>query len=114
LTDVFPQGTTLIVGDPTSVTRFYSHIPGAEYTGKDFWDYPCDTPIPPISFNVAGREFPLPSLRFARRYNALVICLGVIMQKENMPHWILGFAFMNDYYTVFNVANRQVGFATLA
>jgi hypothetical protein len=41
-------------------------------------------------------------------------CFGVITQKENRAFWTLGVAFMTGYYTVFDVANRQVGFATLA
>jgi hypothetical protein len=107
------QGTLLIIGDPINVARFYSHIPGAEYSGKDFWDFPCDAPIPPISFNIGGREFPLTNLNFYRQYANSYKCIGTIMQKENMQYWILGQAFMKSYYTVFNIGDAQVGFATL-
>jgi cathepsin D len=115
LTDVFLQGTGQIVGDPTSVGRFYSHIPGASYSGRGFWTYPCNAPIPSISFYIAGREFPLTKFNIARRYSGSNRCIGVIMQApENIPHWILGQDFMSGYYTVFDVGNAQVGFATLA
>jgi hypothetical protein len=113
LTDVFLQGTTLIIGDPTNVAEFYSHIPGAESFGTQFWTYPCNAPIPSISFNIAGREFPFTKLNAGNQSVGSNRCFGAIMQKENRAYWTLGIAFMTGYYTVFDVGNRQVGFATL-
>jgi cathepsin D len=113
LTDVFLQGATLIIGDSANVAKFYSHIPGAEYYGTQFWTFPCDAPIPSISFNIAGREFPLTKFNAGIQSAGSNRCFGAITQRENMRHWVLGVTFMTGYYTVFDVANRQVGFATL-
>jgi hypothetical protein len=103
----------MIVGDPKSVAKFYSRIPGAEFDGNRFWTYPCDARIPFISFNIAGREFPLVDLDLVRQYQGTNRCVGVIMQRPNLPYWVLGVVFMSQYYTVFDVANARVGFADL-
>jgi hypothetical protein len=104
----------MIIGDPVTVAQFYSHIPGSQYTGNEFWDYPCDAALPSISFYIAGQEFPLTNFDIVRQDSASNRCIGAIMERANTPYWVLGFAFMAGYYTVFDVGNAKVGFATLA
>jgi hypothetical protein len=114
LTDVFLQAAGLIIGDPTNVAKFYKHIPDSQYSGKEYWTYPCDAALPSISFYIAGREFPLTKFKVDSQSVGSDRCMGAIMQQENRAHWTLGVAFMRGYYTVFNVGTREVGFATLA
>jgi hypothetical protein len=76
---------------------------------------PCNADIPPVSFHIEGREFPLTSLKLNKQYQGSTRCIGAIQGDEDpeMESWILGAAFMRDYYIVFDVGNAQVGFATL-
>jgi hypothetical protein len=113
LTDVILQGANVIFGDPATVAEFYKYIPGSQYSGEQYWTYPCEAALPSISFNIAGREFPLTKFYMDPKENGSNRCIGAIMQQEDIPYWVLGWAFMRGYYTVFDVANGQVGFATL-
>jgi hypothetical protein len=114
-TDISLQGATLIYGHPNDVREFYKQIPGYQAIERGYYTYPCNTVLPDIAFYFDGVAFPI-----TRNFNRGVHpqgspnCVGSIVADEVNNAWTLGVAFMANYYIVFDVGNRKVGFATLA
>lgn len=64
---VIDTGTTLIVGDPTSVKDFYAAIPGSadasNTVGDGFFTFPCNS-APDVSLSFGGKSFSIASNLF--------------------------------------------------
>jgi hypothetical protein len=113
LTNIFLQGTPVIIGDSDNVGDFYDRIPGSQLVEDGMYTVPCDADIPPISFYIGGREFPLMKFKYIEQDQGSTRCLGAIREEEDPETWVLGAIFMTSYYTVFDLGKAQVGFATL-
>jgi Eukaryotic aspartyl protease len=106
------------------VKEFYAQIPGAEDArfniGKGFYTFPCSATIPPISFNIGGKDLPMsPStLIFGPVTEGSTTCVGSIVGNLAFgdfgnDFWVIGTSFMRNYYTIFDYDHKRVGFATL-
>jgi hypothetical protein len=114
-TDISFQGATLISGYPENVREVYKQIPGSQADGNGFYIFPCNTVIPDIAFYFDGVAFPI-TQNFNRGVTSAgsPYCYGSIMGDQPDNIWTLGTAFMANFYTVFDVGTKRVGFATLA
>ncbi|THH13660.1 hypothetical protein EUX98_g9696 [Antrodiella citrinella] len=67
LTAIIDTGTTFIIGDTTSVKKFYTQIPGAKdassTVGAGFYTVPCNA-IPTVQLTFGGRSFSIPPAVF--------------------------------------------------
>jgi Eukaryotic aspartyl protease len=120
LTDIFPQGTSVVVAGLGEVADLYSLIPGSQPEPDGFYSFPCDDDLPDISFYFSGQRFSI-----TRSFNIGPIdlgsdrCTGGIRGREDAEWWTLGNTFITNYYTIFDIGQpgvrgAQVGFATLA
>jgi hypothetical protein len=114
-TDISLQGAALIAGPPELVAQIYSRIPGSLAAENGFCLFPCNTDLPNIVFHIEDHEYPI-----TRNFNlgpwavGSNYCIGSIMVVATANVWTIGTVFMTDYYTIFDVGNRRVGFADLA
>ncbi|KAH7919522.1 acid protease [Leucogyrophana mollusca] len=114
---IIDTGTTLIVGDTSSVAQFYEAIGGqdASDVGPGFYSFPCNN-IPDVSLTFGGKSFPISQDTFniGSADGGFTCVGGIVGQDIGAPFWIIGDVFLNNVYTVFDVGNSRVGFAELA
>ncbi|XP_072559459.1 gastricsin-like [Paramormyrops kingsleyae] len=77
--------------------------------------------LPTITFNINGVDFSLPPSAYISEENqngyeyCMVAISSTYLPSQNgQPLWILGDVFLREYYSVYDRANNQMGFATLA
>ena len=67
--------------------------------------------IPDIHFTIDGVEYRINRDMWFERAEDVDKCVIKIMHGPHKPYWILGLNFFNNYYTVFDYKNMQIGFA---
>ncbi|KAF9225043.1 acid protease [Gyrodon lividus] len=113
---VIDSGTDLIHGLPADVAALYAAIGGTDASGTyrpGYYTFPCDN-VPKVEFTLGGTSFGISAEQFnlgAISYGS-PICVGAIVSTDAISSWIVGYAFLTNVYTVFDVGNMRVGFAT--
>ncbi|XP_036129392.1 pepsin B [Molossus molossus] len=73
--------------------------------------------LPVVTFIISGSQFPLPPSAYVLNNNGYCR-LGVeatyLPSPNGQPLWILGDVFLKEYYSVYDMANNRVGFASSA
>ncbi|KZV69225.1 acid protease [Peniophora sp. CONT] len=116
---IVDTGTTLVVGDTNTVRALYAEIPGSadasNTAGPGFFTFPCATD-PQVSLTFGGKSFPisLDTFNLGQLEAGSASCVGGVMSASGLPAFIVGDVFLQNVYTVFDVGNERVGFATLA
>jgi hypothetical protein len=114
-TDISLQGANAISGHPEDVRKFYRQIPGSQADDDGYYTFPCNTVLPVIAFYFDGIAFPITqSFNRGIDHEGSPNCYGSIVGNEKTDSWTMGLAFLANYYTVFDVGDKRVGFATLA
>lgn len=73
--------------------------------------------LPNLSFNIDGKPYVVsPSSYIKKKVDGLIFksstCYVAILPSDSINHWILGSNFMSNFYTIFDLNQRQIGFAT--
>jgi len=119
LAAIIDTGTTLIVGDSTSVGEFYAAVPGSadasNTVGDGFFTFPCNS-VPAVSLTFAGKAFTVSAATFnlGQVSAGSSQCVGGIVAEDGLDFWVVGDVFLQNVYTSFDVTNHRVGFAALA
>jgi len=107
---------------PTSVAQaFYASLNGQTYGSEGYWSIPCDSPTFTLSavFNNRQFEVDLSDMLLGYADQQRTQCVfAIVAQDANDPNGnniaIIGDAFLKNVYSIYDHANTQVGFATLA
>uniref|UniRef100_A0A8D2I6B5 Pepsinogen C n=1 Tax=Urocitellus parryii TaxID=9999 RepID=A0A8D2I6B5_UROPR len=80
--------------------------------------------LPTFTFIINGVQFPLPPSAYILNvspgpwgwngYCLVGLEATYVSSANGQPFWILGDVFLRSYYSVFDMANNRVGFATAA
>ncbi|KAF9223186.1 Asp-domain-containing protein [Gyrodon lividus] len=117
---IIDTGSELIHGPYQDVAILYETVGGTDASyilGEGYWTFPCDD-IPSVSFTIAGNSFFISDdeLNLGSSYYDSLDCVGAIIGDsfDGECDWLIGTAFLSGVYTIFDVGNLRVGFATLA
>ncbi|GAA5887285.1 hypothetical protein JCM6882_002475 [Rhodosporidiobolus microsporus] len=112
---ILDSGTTLIIAPSAAATAFWNAVPGAQKYDDNFWSYPCASP-PTVEFSFARvtlQMYTVSAYDFNLGYLAedSTRCIGaVITQNVGLgSSWILGDAFLTNWYVIHDVANNRIG-----
>ncbi|GMK56129.1 hypothetical protein CspeluHIS016_0211850 [Cutaneotrichosporon spelunceum] len=110
---VIDTGSTAIMMPDAAVRAFHAQIPGALEPNNDgTWVIPCNTTAT-ASFFFGGKEYPIQTADMLR--GAISSEPRYCLSNIGPGPWLLGAAFMKNYYTAFRVSpEAQIGFAALA
>ncbi|KAG6328714.1 hypothetical protein ID866_10375 [Astraeus odoratus] len=112
---IVDTGANLILGDKAVVRKFYNKLGGTDL-GNGFYTLPCNS-TSGISITIKGKDFPLSRSTFnlGTYPPGSNRCVGAIAGSSNIGTiWVLGDAFLQNVYSVFDIGNTTVGFAPLA
>ncbi|KAL9931808.1 hypothetical protein V8E36_009358 [Tilletia maclaganii] len=105
-------GTSLIIG-PKELVRHVMTVAGLQVTevGDSIRGvYRSDGPTPYIPLIIAGRTFVLSAESLAfRQYDQMTV--AGIVGKPDRHYWLLGDAFLQNVYAVFDADHKRMGFA---
>ncbi|KAF8563571.1 hypothetical protein P879_03838 [Paragonimus westermani] len=110
-------GTTMIAGPSAEVKRLNNVLGGEKIIGGIYvLDCKKLKEYPPINFTISGQPMTLMPEDYVvemTQFGKTVCVSGFIeMDIPGYPLWILGDVFIGKYYTIFDVGNSRVGFAT--
>ncbi|TCD66599.1 hypothetical protein EIP91_001156 [Steccherinum ochraceum] len=116
---ILDTGSQYIIGDPGNVAKLYAAIPGSAALGNGMYSYPCAT-SPTVSLVFGGVAFPIdPSLFCAGSVPQNGdLCVGAVVAapqtKPPQRFWSVGDVFLQNVYSIFDLGQNRVGFATPA
>lgn len=112
-------GSPLIILSPTDARTFYDATGGKDASstvGNGYYTFPCDSKIE-VALAFGGKSFPMSmsSFNLGQASAGSSDCVGSIVGTgTDMGPAIIGTAFLQNVYTKFDIANKQIGFAQLA
>lgn len=108
-------GTTFVFGPPDDVAALYKLVPGSKSTDNgQTYTVPCDSDAT-VAFSFSGQTWSASAKDFTSAPNGDGTCFGNVYGMEFVPGaWLLGDMFLKNVYSVFDVDQKRIGFASKA
>lgn len=110
---IVDSGTSILTA-PTSVVKSIAAQLGAKEIIEGEYMVACNYDgLPDFTFVIDGKDYVLTAYDYLLPDGDLCLLgmIGMDIPEPSGPLWILGDIFMRKYYTVFDSANKRVGFA---
>jgi hypothetical protein len=119
-TAIADTGTSLIIGPTKEVSMLIQSLNMTDADKNEYDEFvkPCEDveKLPPLSFKIQGRMFPLKASDYFLPTGDGDCLLGVTanegMDIAGVSLWLLGDVFLSKYFSVWDVANKRLGLAT--
>ncbi|XP_025912343.1 gastricsin-like isoform X11 [Apteryx rowi] len=113
---IVDTGTSLLTAPQQIFSELMQYI-GAQADDNGQYVASCDTEsLPTLIFVISGTSFPLPPSAYVLQSENDYCTVGIeptyLASQNGQPLWILGDVFLRSYYSVYDLGNNQVGFAT--
>lgn len=112
---IIDTGTSLLAG-PTSEIKKIAKLCGATPFLKGEYLIPCSKKTDGVNVDITlnGKTFTLTPTDYIIPDQTICLfgMIGLDIPAPHGPLWILGDPFIRTFYSVFDVANKQMGFAT--
>ncbi|CAG8665279.1 9071_t:CDS:2 [Racocetra persica] len=114
ITAIIDTGTSVIFAPPNDTAAIHEKIPGAVFNSQNnIYIIPCNTTAI-VSLRFGGVDYAIPSRDLIFLPRTGTDCISAIIPSEFSPTadvWIVGQTFLKNVYSVYDVENKQVGFA---
>ncbi|CEJ01828.1 hypothetical protein RMCBS344292_16231 [Rhizopus microsporus] len=111
---IVDSGSTLIIMPKKDAEAYHQRIKGAFKNGDGTWSFPCKNvkSLQPLTLRTATATLYLPAetLFLTPMQTNGHTCLSGVAGQD-VDTWVLGDVFLKQFYTVFDVGRRQIGFA---
>jgi len=111
---------TIVIGPKADVDAIHVLLK-AKYLSYGRYRVKCDTvnKLPRIDFILAGKNFTLKGEDYVQRMSlgAVTVCLSAFIGNNSPAYqnrWILGGAFLAQFYSIYDLENNKIGFVTAA
>lgn len=109
------SGANSVVGPRQDVESIYNDLEAHYDRDSDLWLVDCQRidQYPMLTFRIDDTPYSLYPRHYIRlfRYKDNIVC-HLAIKPWDQPDWLLGTSFIGAYYTVFDFANRRLGFAS--
>jgi len=117
---IVDSGTSVITGPEDEINDINRAIGAIPFIAGE-WLVRCKNipTMPDVTFNLGGRDYTLTAEQYVLQVtqDGVTQCIsgfmGLDIPPPSGPLWILGDAFMGQYYTTFDFGNNRVGIAEL-
>ncbi|XP_058518401.1 pepsin-3-like [Ochotona princeps] len=114
---IVDTGTSLLTGPTSAISNIQSYI-GASENSDGEMVVSCSSmySLPNIVYTINGVQYPVPASAYILEEDGVCVSgfEGMDVDTYTGELWILGDVFIRQYFTVFDRANNQVGFAAVA
>jgi hypothetical protein len=110
---IVDSGTSLLTGPSEVVAQIAASVGAKELIPGEYMVACSDPKLPTFEFAINGKTYTLEPKDYLIPDGDICVMglMGLDVPAPSGPLWILGDIFMRKYYTVFDVANKRVGFA---
>jgi len=111
---IVDSGTSILTGPTETVASIAKQIGAKEIIAGEYMVACKYDTLPNFTFTIDGKDYVLTPSDYLIPDGDLCLLglMGMDIPAPTGPLWILGDVFMRKYYTVFDTANKRVGFAT--
>lgn len=119
--DAIVDTTTNTIIGPADEIAAINKLLGANTPIMGRYRVKCDTvnKLPPIDFILGGKNFTLKGPNYIQKMSvsSITVCVSAFVgsnapSEQNM--WVIGGAFLSQFYSIYDMDQKQIGFVTAA